>query len=268
MTSTRFLHKYGPWALVTGASDGIGRQLALECAARGLHIVAVARRADKLAELAEEIRQNFGTQVRSLPADLGTPQGLQSLQEATSDLDIGLFIASAGFGTSGPLLSADLAVEQNMLMVNCFALLHSTTIFARRFAQRGRGGIVLMASLVGWQGTPMAAHYAATKAYVQSLAEALRLELAPHNIDVLASAPGPVASGFATRANMRLGLAVTPQVVARQTLGALGRRGTVVPGAFSKLLTWSLLPLPRFLRARIMGLVMSGMTRHQVPLRT
>ena len=121
----------------------------------------------------------------------------------------------------------------------------------------------MLSSLVGWQGVPKSAHYAATKAYVQSLAEALRIELKPKNIDVLASAPGPVHSGFAARARMAMGAAVPPEVVARTSLNALGKQGTVIPGRLSKLLTYSLLPLPRVLRSLIMSKVMGGMTKHQ-----
>jgi short-subunit dehydrogenase len=133
----------------------------------------------------------------------------------------------------------------------------------RRFAQRGRGGVVLLSSLVAFQGVPRAASYAATKAFVQSLAEALRIEWKPLGIDVIACAPGPVASGFAQRANMRMNMAATPEQVAQATLKALGRQTTVRPGWLSKLLEWSLAPLPRWGRVRIMSLVMGGMTAHQ-----
>jgi short-subunit dehydrogenase len=118
-----------------------------------------------------------------------------------------------------------------------------------------------MSSIVGFQGTPNAAHYAATKAYVQTLAEALHVELAPLGVDVLASAPGPTASGFAARARMQMRVALEPEDVARSTLEALGRTSTVLPGALSKLLAYSLVQLPQWARVRIMGRVMDGMTR-------
>jgi len=108
---------------------------------------------------------------------------------------------------------------------------------------------------------PRAANYAATKAYVQSFAEALRLELRPLGVDVIASAPGPIRSGFAARASMTMSLAQTPHDVAAATLGALGRRGTVRPGWLSKFLEVSLMCLPRRGRVRIMGVVMAGITR-------
>lgn len=123
--------------------------------------------------------------------------------------------------------------------------------------------MVLMSSLVGWQGTPYAAHYAATKAYVQSLAEGMHAELKGSGVDVLASAPGPVHSGFATRAGMRMSAAASPADVARISLAALGHKATVVPGALSKLLTYSLAMMPRVARTFVMRHVMRGMTRHQ-----
>ena len=103
--------------------------------------------------------------------------------------------------------------------------------------------------------------YADTWSRVQSLAEALRIELKPRGVDVLASAPGPVRSGFAARANMVMSSAAAPGLVARESLNSLGRKGTVIPGGLSKLLTYSLLPLPRSLRSVIMGQVMGTMTR-------
>lgn len=255
--------KYGPWAVVTGASDGIGYAFAEQLATRGLNLVVAARSADRLNELASRIRAKQGVEVVAIAADLSTPEGRAELERVTESLDVGLLVAAAGFGTSGPLLQADLGQERNMLDLNCYAVLDQCVLFGNRFARRGSGGIILFASLLGWQGVPRSAHYAATKAYVQSLAEALRIELRPKGVDVLSSAPGPVRSGFAARANMVMGAAVPPEVVARESLDCLGKRGTVIPGGLSKLLTYSLLPLPRFLRSSILAGVMGNMTKHQ-----
>ncbi|MEL6341026.1 MAG: SDR family NAD(P)-dependent oxidoreductase, partial [Myxococcota bacterium] len=151
----------------------------------------------------------------------------------------------------------------DMLNVNCGAALTLTHYCARRFVEQRRGGIVLLSSIVAFQGVPRAAHYAATKAYIQSLAEGLRVELRPHHVDVLASAPGPVDSGFAKRADMQMAATVTPEQVARGTLQALGRRLTVRPGLLSKILELGLSMLPRRWRVRVMTVVMEGMTKHQ-----
>jgi short-subunit dehydrogenase len=236
--------------------------MALRLSEAGLNLVLVARRRQRLEEIAAIIALQQGVQTRILAADLGKQAGIAAVQEYSEDLDVGLLVAAAGFGTAGQFLKADLAQEYDMLDVNCRAVLALCYYFSKRLARRGRGGMVLMASLLGFQGVPNAAHYAATKAYVQSLAEALHVELAPRGIDVLASAPGPVNSGFAARAKMRMGLALQPAEVAQATLDALGRKTTAVPGLLSKVLSWSLLPLPRSARVGIMGAVMGGMTKH------
>jgi uncharacterized protein len=109
--------------------------------------------------------------------DLALESGVSTLEKATHDLDVGLLIASAGFGTSGSFLDSQLEQEIEMLNVNCCGILRLNWYFGRQFAKRGRGGMVLISSIVGFQGMPFAAHYAATKAYVQTLAEALYLDL-------------------------------------------------------------------------------------------
>jgi short-subunit dehydrogenase len=259
----RLQERYGPWAVVTGASDGIGRAFAQRLAEAGVNVVLVARRAELLDALAAELAATHGVQARAIPADLATEAGVGEIVERTQHLDVGLLVAAAGLGTSGPFVDANLAEELAMIDVNCRAVASLTHAFARRFVLRRRGGIVLMSSLVAFQGVPRAANYAATKAYVQSFAEALRLELKPFGVDVIATAPGPVHSGFAVRASMTMGLAQKPRVVATATLDALGRVGTVRPGWLAKLLELSLKLLPRWGRVRMMAIVMTGMTQRR-----
>jgi uncharacterized protein len=259
----RLRTRYGPWAVVTGASSGIGRETAVALAEAGLNLVLVARSRGALEGMAADLASRHGIEARAIPADLALGTGAEEVEAATRDLDVGLLVAAAGFGTSGPFLDSSLEEEMEMLDVNCRAPLRMSLHFGRRFAGRGRGGIVLMGSIVGFQGTPLAANYSATKAYVQTLAEALHAELAPLGVDVLASAPGPTNSGFADRAGMRMGAALGSADVARKTLDALGRRSTALPGTLSKVLAYSLAPLPRWARVRIMGRVMGGMIDHR-----
>ncbi len=252
--------RYGTWALVTGASSGIGREFARELAAAGLNVVLVARRRTELETLTAELKARHGVDCVVHALDLGNGDSVGFLEAATADVDIGLVVAAAGYGTSGAFLDADVPDELRMIEVNCRAVTELTHVFARRFAARGRGGIVLMSSLVAFQGVPRAATYAATKGFIQVFAEGIRRELKPHGVDVIASAPGPIQSGFGERANMSMGMSQGPEVVAKATLAALGRRGTVRPGWLGKLLEASLAPLPRWGRTRIMQQVMAGMT--------
>jgi short-subunit dehydrogenase len=172
---------------------------------------------------------------------------------------IGLLVAAAGFGSSGAFADLSVETELNMVDVNCRAVVALASAFANRFKARGGGGFVLMSSLLAFQGVSYSATYAATKAFVQSFAEGLRGELAPLGIDVLAVAPGPVATGFGARAGMNMSLAARPASVANAALGALGRQTTSVPGWFSQLLDWSLLPLPRWGKTAILTRIMRNM---------
>ena len=259
MIDSRAYKKYGPWAVITGASSGIGRAIACELAQSKFNCVLVGRGVTELDNLSSELTSQHGINCRVLMMDLAEDAGAESLQEATADLDVGLLVASAGFGTSGAFLENTLEPELEMLNVNCRSLMELSWHFGRRFEKRGSGGIVLMSSIVSFQGTPWSAHYSATKAYVQVLAEGLRVELKPRNVDVLAVAPGPTKTGFASRAKLKMGAALDPTKIAPDILGALGRKTTVLPGFLSKLLVYSMLPLPRWARIAIMGKVMRGM---------
>ena len=257
----RLRDQYGPWAVVTGASDGIGRAFAEALAEAGVHLVLVARRAAALEELAGQLVKR-GVEARVLAADLGSDAGIRRVQDGTADLSVGLLVAAAGFGTSGNFLRGDLEEELAMIDVNCRAVAALSHHFGRRFEGQGRGGLVLLSSLLAFQGVPRAANYAATKAYVQTLAEGLRAELGPSGVKVLSVASGTFKSVFAARARMQMSMAGTASEVADGALRALGKRGTVRPGFLSKLLEWSLATLPRWGRTRILAKVMAGMTRH------
>ncbi len=259
----RFHQRYGPSALVTGASSGIGREIAWRLAEAGFDLVLVARRETLPRELAAEMTSRHTIDVSVLPIDLARRDGVDDLVDATVGKDIGLYVAAAGFGTSGRFLDAEVEQEREMLRLNCEAVLTTSVVFGRRLVDRGRGGLILMSSIVGFQGMPNAANYAATKAYVQTLAEALYVEFRPLGVDVLAAAPGPTHSGFAERAGMQMGRALSPGDVAGRTLDTLGRKPTALPGALSRVLKDSMAPLPRRVRVRIMGTVMAGMTARQ-----
>lgn len=258
-----FLKSYGPWAIVTGASSGIGEAFARALAERGLNLVLVARRQDRLNTLARELEERHQIETTVVAADLADYTETAALLARTTPLDAGLLVQAAGFGTAGDYLSIPAEEELLMVDLNCRTVQCLARGFGERFADRGRGGIILLSSIVAFQGTPRSAAYAASKAFVQSLAEGMAPDLAARGVDVLASAPGPVRSGFAGRANMMMGGADSPEIVAAQTLAALGRRNGIRPGTLGKVLGGSLSMLPRRARSVIMGRIMAGMTKHQ-----
>ena len=259
----RLQSKYGPWAVVTGGSSGIGKELSLRMAESGLNIILVARNLESLEKTKYEIENLYPVNTQFIQADLSTSEGIATVLKETQSHKIGLLVNSAGFGTSGLFIQSDLMQEQNMLSVNCASVLTLTYHFIQRFKIKKRGGIIFLSSIVGFQGVPNAAHYAATKAYIQSFAEALAIECEPDGIDVLSAAPGPVHSGFADRADMDLGSALKPEDIGIPILNALGKKTNVYPGMLTKILTYSLKTVPRWAKVRIMNLVMSGMTKHQ-----
>lgn len=256
---TDWIEKYGPWAVVTGASGGIGYAMATKLAVKGLNVALVARNADKLKQLASQLESAYGVKTKSIALDLTRDDSSEKLMQETQSLDVGLFVANAGFGSSGAFIQSDIAHELNLIDLNIRALAEQSYYFAQRLKQRGKGGIILISSILAWQPVPKSANYAASKAYVQSLAEALAIELKPLGVDVLSSAPAGVNTGFAARANMKIDGA-DPAVVAENTLNALGKKTTVCPHFMSKFLTSLLAITPRFLRTKIMANVMSGMT--------
>lgn len=259
----RLKKTYGEWALVTGASSGIGLELATLLAQAGLNLVLHGRNREKLEHVAGQLRNQYNIKINTVASDLSDTAGVDDLIQSSSGLNIGLLVVSAGFGTSGLFTGNSIHAEVNMLRVNCEALLILTHHFGQIFAQKKRGGIILMSSMVAFQGTAFSANYAATKAYVQTLGEGLHEELKPYGVDVLLAAPGPVESGFASRANMAMSMSLKPHQIGIPILNALGRRTTVLPGFLTKLLVYSLRTVPRWGKIKIMKKVMGGMTAHQ-----
>ena len=260
--------RFGPTALVTGASDGIGRAFAVQLAEQGFDLILVARRSDVLQEMALDLGTRFGVDVRVLAMDLSDPSAVPELMSLTESTPVGLVVAAAGFGSIGPFLDQDMASEINMVDLNCRSVVELSHGFGHRMTARGRGGIVLFGSLVGFNGAPLSATYAATKGFVQSFAEGIAAEMRPSGVSVLSVAPGPVGTGFAARAGMQMGQAATPETVALSALAALGRRTTVRPGFLAKFLGWSLAMLPRWGRVRVMGVIMNGMIGKQTSRET
>jgi short-subunit dehydrogenase len=262
MNQTKLLKKYGSWAIVTGASNGLGKEFAIQLAKIGFNVVLVARRKNLLIELSNQLENSYG--IKSLPInlDLGHTDASSKLDDMTSHLDVGLIVSNAGFGTSGKLIESTIDVEKNLVDLNCRSLMELSYIYGQKFAKQKRGGIILISSLLGFVGASGSANYAASKAFVQSFGEGFHLEMKPKNVDVLTVAPGPIHTGFAERANMNFILALKPEDVAKDSINALGKKITLLPGFLTKFLYYSLQPLLfRNLKVMVMGLVMKTMIK-------
>lgn len=172
-----FRERYGPWALVAGASEGLGAEYARRIAARGLNVALVARREDVLTDLTAQISRDHGVETRVIAQDLAAPDVAERLEAATSDLTVGLAVYNAAFTVTAPYVDLGLPEKLRMLDVNARGPLILTHLFGGRMSQMGRGGIILMSSLAGLQGSPRLATYAATKSYNLVLAEGLWAEL-------------------------------------------------------------------------------------------
>jgi short-subunit dehydrogenase len=252
-----FAARYGPAALVTGASTGIGAEFARQLAAHGLDLVLVARRLERLEEVANEVRAAHGVAVHVAVLDLGARDLRDRLCEAIRGIDVGLVVSNAGRYGFGRFLDARLEDELDGLGVNARAPLVLAHEFARRLAERGRGGMIFLSSSSAFQGTPFAAGYGAAKAHTLTLAEALAFELEPWGVDVLAVCPGPVATeGTADMDTSSFPIGpMQPAPVVRAALDALGRRTSIVPGLPNALVVQLGKLLPRSLNTRLMGAI-------------
>ena len=185
-----FLKRYGPWALVAGASEGIGEAFARELARRGLNLVLVARRSEPLEAAAREIAGAAKVEVRCLPLDLAREDAAAVLEKELADLDVGLVVYNAALAPAGTFLEIPLEEQLASIDVNVRGPLGMAHRFGQRMAARGSGGIVLLSSLTAFQGSPYVATYGATKSFLLTLAEGIWFELAPRGVDVLAVCAG------------------------------------------------------------------------------
>ena len=176
--------QFGPWALVTGASSGIGKEFARQIAASGINVVLVARRGALLAELGRAISQEFDVQYRALAMDLSQEGFIAGLADATDDIDIGLVVSNAGTGNPGEFLKLDRQLLQANLRLNTMAHLDITHHFGAKLAERRRGGLILIGAMGAEIGIPFMANDGGAKAYVHSLGEALHYEFKPLGVYV------------------------------------------------------------------------------------
>src|SRR3989449_7679164 len=233
--------RFGPWALVTGASSGIGKEFARQIAASGINIVLVARRGDLLKEVGVKFSKRFGVEHRVIVLDVSREDFSGRRASATNDLDIGLVVSNAGTGNPGEFLKLDRQLLEETLRLNTMSHLDIAHYFGRKLAERRRGGLILVGAMGAENGIPCIANDGGAKAYVHSLGEALHYEFKPLGVYVTV-----LAAGFTNTAVLdKFGLdpktmpmkpMSVEQCVSEALSGLRKNRSKVIPGRLNRIL--------------------------------
>jgi uncharacterized protein len=232
--------KYGSYALITGASSGIGEEFARRLASEKYNLILVARRLERLEKLAAELSSAIGIDVISVQLDLSEDSFIEKLKPIIDKKEIGILVNNAGSGSTGEFIKADPDYETKMVKLNCVAPTILTHYILRQMVERKNGAIIFLGSVVAFQPTPFMATYAATKVFNQFLGNALWWELKKQNIDVLVINPGGTETEFQRIADAETGpIPRTPKNVVDTALDALGKKPNAVDGFFNKLLSVS-----------------------------
>lgn len=219
--------------LITGASEGIGKELAKVFALHGYDLVIVARNNEKLDALKEEIVSLNGVDVQIICADLSDPSNPEKLYRAMSHLQIDVLINNAGVGSFGEFYKSDIEKEEKLIMLNVVSLVKLTHLYITDMARRNDGCIINIGSTASFQPGPLMANYYASKAYVLSFTEAVAEEMKNTNVKVIAYCPAPTRTGFLTKANVARGKALagkglkTPREVAEDIYNSMSQKKAV-----------------------------------------
>lgn len=251
--------QFGPWALVTGASSGIGREFARQIAASGINVVLVARREALLKEAGAEFTREYGVQHRIVVEDLSEENFMDRLATATHGLDIGLVVSNAGTANPGEFLKLNRSDLVRLLKLNSLSHLHIAHHFGRKLVKRRRGGIVLCGAMGAMQGIPYMANESGAKSYVQSFGEALHAELHPSGIHVSVLVIGPTQTAIIEKigfdpATMPMKPMSVEQCVREGLLALKQNRATHLSGRINRIMN-ALIPssLSRAMMGKMLG---------------
>ena len=224
--------RFGPWALITGASSGIGKEFARQIAASGINVVLVARREALLDEVGKAITKDFKVQSRTIVADLSQAGFMENLARVTDDLNLGLVVSNAGTGHPGEFLKINLEVKENLLRLNTLAHLNIAHHYGQKLVARGRGGLLLVGALGASDGLPYMANDGGAKAYIHSLGAALHVEFKPLGVQVTVLQPGfidtPVLVKFGLNPDTMTTRPMKVEQCVSEALGALEENRSMI----------------------------------------
>jgi short-subunit dehydrogenase len=237
-----FKNYYGEWALITGASSGIGKALAYEIASKKLNLILVARRQSELEIVANDIRRKHQVATLIIAADISTPEGIDHICDQTENHTIGLLVLSAGIAGNGAFTKNNLDYELQTININIISTLKLTHHFVKMMEQRSRGGILLLSSLTACMPSPYFSNYAATKAYVLSLGTSLYGELKIKGIDVSVLCPGVTNTPMSEYLELDLSQTpikpMSPGEVAKEAIEKFGKKLSIIPGRSNRLMAF------------------------------
>ena len=261
----RFSERYGTWALIAGASEGLGAAFARALSGRGVNLILVARRKEPLEALAEEVRGTSGMEVRCYEGDLASSAFLEKLQQECLVLDLGVVVCNAAQAPIGDFITRDVDDLTRVVDVNVRAPLLLLRGLLPEMVARGRGAVVLMTSMTGHLGTPRIAAYAASKAFLRVLGESLWYELRDKGIDVIACSCGAVRTpGYATAAGREAPGTLSADRVVKRAMWGLGGGPVVMPGCINKFATQF---MTRLLPKRVAITILASSTKKLAEVR-
>ena len=251
-----FGERYGPWAVITGATSGIGKEFAMQLAEKGINPVLVARSGEKLDAVSKEIKEKYGVDVRTVAADLSDAKDVERVDRETRDLNVGLLVNNAGGWQEGEFLGNDVDKEALVQRLNMEAPMRLSSAFGKRLAERGAGGIMNVGSALAHVPTAYQANYAGTKAYLNHFTKALEFEMRPTGVDVMVVNPGATKTPGAAHVDQdKMPIKpMTAEEVAKSALGSLGKTVESIPGVKNKLAFGTALRiLPQWASTAIVG---------------
>lgn len=268
-----FKRKYEDYALITGASSGIGKEFAKQIASKGLNLVLVARRKDRLDKLATKLQEQHSILVKTIELDLLEEGAVEILISQTRNLNIGLLIPNAGMEDHGSFVENDYETESKVVKLNTLIPMQLAHAYGGEMTRRNKGGILFVSSMFGHQSVPYFANYSATKAYILSIGQALNYELKQYGVDVTVLSPGLTKTEM-SQSMVDVDFSKMPITemevgpVVKKALNALGKRQAVIPGGRNVFMDiMGKFTTPRWILTNMYGFLVSrSMSKKQITI--